>query len=71
MSFIGETKNEWNVSQNNTKYEQLHYIIHQFNLHPTFFFRSNKNTKIDDKINLKCINLLYEYEQMQNLDVCI
>ena len=31
---------------------------------------SELDSEIVNAINLKCLNLLYEYEHMQNLDVC-
>jgi len=32
---------------------------------------SELDSEIANKINMKCKNILLEYEQMQNLDVCI
>jgi len=32
---------------------------------------SELDSEMANKINMKCKNMLLEYEQMQNLDVCI
>jgi len=32
---------------------------------------SELDSEMNNKINMKCKNILLEYEQMQNLDVCI
>jgi len=32
---------------------------------------SELDFEMADKINMKCKNMLYEYDQIQNLDVCI